>query len=121
MARSYSISDRTPAAATGTAYCSIRTPAGDRCRVRAVEFFLSGAKASSIGLIRALTTGTASTSKLGQAHEPNDVASTINMDTAWSVAPTIAVSPLYLHRWSLPATIGVGIVYVFPEPIVLSV
>jgi hypothetical protein len=109
----YSAGVSKSAPSSGAAAAVIRPASSDDVQIREIGVFNSTAVASSIGLIRTLTAGTASTSTLVQAEDPQRVAGTCNIDTAWSVAPTIAVSPVYLRKIVLPATIGAGVIWTF--------
>jgi hypothetical protein len=100
------------APATLTAIAGIRPAAGADVQVREIGVFNSTAVASSVGLIRSLTAGTASTSMLGQAQDPQRPASACNFDTAWSGAGTVSTAG-YLRKVVLPATIGAGIIWTF--------
>lgn len=111
MAR-YSVAVTTPAAAAGAAYATIHTVSTDRGYLVELGISLNAATASSIQLIRASNTPVASTSNLGQAEDPGDPAATINVDTAWSTAPTVGTLPF--RRIVLPATAGAGIIWTFP-------
>jgi hypothetical protein len=113
MAQTYSVGVRTPAAAAAAAYCALRPHASsDQVYVKEIGLFLSAATATSLGLIRAATVGTATTSVLGQAHQPGAPVATANLDTAWSTAPTVG-SNAYLRRLALPATSGIGVIWTF--------
>jgi hypothetical protein len=109
----YSVGVSKSAPASGGAAAVIRPASSDDVQIREIGVFNSTAVASSIGLIRTLTAGTASTSSLVQAEDPQRPAGTCNIDTAWSVAPTIAVTPVYLRKIVLPATIGAGVIWTF--------
>lgn len=108
----YSISNTSVAAAAGAAYCTLHTVGTERAFLREIGISLNAATATSIGLIRPSNTPVATTSVLGQAHDAAEGASTVNMDTAWSTAPTIGT--LYLRRVVFPATAGVGLIWAFP-------
>lgn len=114
MAR-YSVAVRTPAAAAGAAYCDLRSTSTDRLFIREIGVFTTATTATSVGVIRPLTTGTASTTAAGQAEDPANPAGTGVVGTAWSVAATIAATPLYLRRIALPATIASGVIWTWPE------
>lgn len=101
------------AAAAGAAYATIHTGANAKAAIREIGIFLSSATASSIGLIRASNTPVATTSQLGQAQDSVQPASTVNIDTAWSTAPT--VGSIFLRKAGLPATIGSGIIWTWPN------
>jgi len=108
----YSLSTLTVAAATGAAYQTIHTPAGTRGFLRELGISVNAATASSVGLGRPANTPTATTSVLGLAHDVADAASAINVDTAWSTAPTAPTQ--FLRRVVFPATAGVGLIWAFP-------
>jgi len=120
MASIYSLGVRTPAATAGAAYATIHTAASDRAYVREVGIFLSAATASSVALVRSSNTPVASTSALGQAHDTAAPSATVNVDSAWSTAPTVGAN--YLRRTTLPATIGAGLIWTFPPdaPLILN-
>lgn len=123
MARVYKASNVTPAALTNAFFAQLRTPSTARARLRAVSMFqTSSSVAVTVGLIRSASVGaTFTTTVVGQAVDPSDVASVVNLDTAITTAPTISGSPVYLDRWTLPATIGTGIVIFFPDSIIIPV
>lgn len=116
----FSTSVATPAAGAGAAYATIHTPAGRTCRIREIGSFNNAATASSIGLIRPTNTPVATTSVLGQAQDPILGASLVNVDTAWSTAPTVGTT--FFRRVQLPATISAGIIWTFPidAPLILA-
>lgn len=106
----YSAALRITGPASGAAFASV--VAGSKpLRVREVGSVLVAGTASSIGLIRAATVGTASASTSGQPHRTLAAAVTGTVKTAWSVAPTIAGSPVYLRRLVLPATVGASVTW----------
>lgn len=112
MAR-YTIGVRTPAAATNAAYTDLRTGATRRVNVLELAIFSTAATATSLGLVRPATLGTASTTAAPQPSNPADPASGSLVGTAWSAAPTIAATPVYLRRAQLVAAIGAGMVWPF--------
>lgn len=120
MGALYSASVVTPAAAAGAAYAALRTAAGDRARIRQIDVYTNAATASSVGLVRSATLGTASTSVLGQAWDAADTAATGSVDTAWSVAPTVSTN-VFLKRYVAPAVAGSGVIWTFPQGLVLPV
>jgi hypothetical protein len=96
------------------------TAATDRLYVAEIGFSLNAGTASSVGLIRSLTLGTSSSTAAGQAQDPGDAAAVGTVDYAWSAAPTIAGSPVYMRRCVCPATAGYTVIWVFPKPIVVT-
>lgn len=112
MAR-YTLGARTPAPAANAAYADVRAGASRRVNVLEVGVFNTAATASSIGLVRPAGLGTASTTQAPQASNPADPASGVLVGTAWTTAPTLATTPVYLRRAQLPAAVGAGFVWPF--------
>lgn len=114
MAR-YEIGFQSAAAASGAAYLAFRAPTRNS---KLVEIGLScnAATASNISLLRN-TNGSyaaSTSSSVGQQENPPDAAGTSLVDTAWTTAPTITAASR-LRRFLLPATIGAGIIWTFPN------
>jgi hypothetical protein len=107
----YTVSVRTPAAAANAPYCDLRTVASDRVRVREIGISVATAVASSVGLIRPNAVGTATSPVALQPQDPNDPAATATVGIAWSPAPTLAATPIYLRRTVIPATIGSAFIW----------
>jgi hypothetical protein len=118
--RTYSLGVASIAAATGATYFTLHTAAANGVYIREIGLFVNAATASSVGLIRPSNTPVATTSVLGLPQNPSDVASTVNLDTAWSTAPTIGTA--YLRKMTIPATIGNGLIWQFPTdaPLVVA-
>lgn len=117
----YSLRVITPAAATVAAYATIHTPSGRKARIYEMGAFCNAATASSFGVIRSSNTPVASTSTVGAAEDPLSGASTVNVDTAWSTAPTVGTS--FLRGFVSQATIGAGVIWTWPlnAPLVIDV
>jgi hypothetical protein len=109
----------TPAAAAAAAYCTLHTGASVPAKIWEIGVWLGAATATSIGLTRATNTPVATTSALGQKLDTTSPASTVNLDTAWSTAPTTATP--YLRAVNMPASGGAGMIWVFQRPLVLAV
>jgi hypothetical protein len=107
----YSAALRITGPASGAAYVSIVAGSTKAIRVREVGLVLVAATASSVGIIRAATVGTASTSTAGQSHRTLATSAGATVKSAWSAAPTIAGSPVYMRRLVLPATIGASVTW----------
>lgn len=87
-------------------------------RVRLLELgiFLGAATASTYGLGRPAAIGVTPTSPVvGQALDPGDVAAVAATAVAWGTRPTAPTSSIYLRRIGLPAAIGAGIIWTFPD------
>ena len=113
--RRYSAAVRITGPSAGAAYAVILPTSTEPIVIREIGLVSVAATATSVGLIRTLTTGTASTSTAGVAHNPNDAGASTTIKTAWSVAPTIAGSPVYIRRVALPATAGSSVLWTFPD------
>lgn len=109
----YTIAQTKAAVVTAAPIAAIIPGANDRATIKEIGVFQSTAVASSIGLIRTLTLGTATTSNTVQPAHPGDPAGAAALTTAWSTAPTISGTPNYLRRIILPATIGAGVIWSF--------
>lgn len=76
-------------------------------------FIAATAVAADLMLARYGTRGTQSTTIVGQAQDPADVAATATVDSAWSAsAPTVPSTTL--RRINLPATVGAGVIWTWP-------
>lgn len=104
----YRAAIRTPAAAAGAPYAALLAGVNNRVDVREIHVTLAAATLTPMGLIRAATVGTATTSTAGQPVDVADAAATAAIQSAWSTAPTIPGSPVYLDRKTFPASIGAG-------------
>ncbi len=119
MTTRYSIGFVTPAAGAGAAYAAFRAVSRSSVLVE-IGLTCNAATASNISLFRNTAAGyAASTStSVGQADNPLAAAGTSLIDTAWSTAPTITAASR-LRRFMLPATIGAGLIWTFPEGLIV--
>lgn len=114
MAR-YSLAQRTSGTASGAAAAELRSTSTDRIFVKEVGIFLAAATASSFGIGRPAAIGVTPTSPVtGTPMDPGNPAGTGQGAVAWGTGPTVPV--VFIRRYSVPATIGTGIVFVFAEP-----
>lgn len=91
-----------------------------RARLVELGFFLAAATASTFGLGRPQAIGDTPTAPVDFLQEdPNNVLATgvVQSALAWATGPTVPTA--YLRRVSLPATIGTGVIWTFPEGIVI--
>ena len=119
----FSLGVRTSAVTAGTASWEIRTGATPgRVKVHEIGFFLAAGTASTIGLGRPAAIGLTPTSPVDFLPEdPNDVLASgvIQSSLAWATPPTVPAA--FLRRVSLPATIGTGVIWTFPEGLIIPV
>ena len=118
-----SLGVRTSDGTSGAAAWEIITGATHgRARVIELGFFLAAATATTIGLGRPQAVGITPTSPVDfLAEDPNDVLATgvVQSAVAWGTGPTIPAA--FLRRIALPATIGTGVIWTFPEGLVIPV
>lgn len=115
----YSIGFVSGAATTGAPIATIEAPT--RCLyVVEIGLFCNAATASAASLFRntAGSEANSTATSAGQPFNPADVAGTGVIGTAWSTAPTITAASR-IRRGQLPATIGAGLIWTFPAPIVI--
>ena len=119
----YSLGVRTTDGSNATAAWEIRTGATPgRARIVELGFFLAAATATTIGLGRPAAIGVTPTAPGDFLPEdPNTVLATgvIQSSLAWGTGPTVPAA--FLRRIALPATIGTGVIWTFPEGLVIPV
>jgi hypothetical protein len=115
MSTNYRIGFASAAAAASAAYCVIRAPSR-AMKVTELGLSCNAATASNITLARntAGTYAAATSSSVGQADNPLAAVGTGLVDLTFTVAPTVTVGSR-LMRYTLPATIGSGLIWTFPE------
>lgn len=96
----------------------LRTGATYRCRIREIIWTVTTAPTNAPQLVvaRATATGTNSTTVVGTPADPAEAASTVNLDSAWSVAPTFSTTGPFLMTTTLPVTAGSIFYWSSPEP-----
>ena len=118
-----SLGVRTVSGVTGAAAWEILTGATPgRARLIEMGIFLVAATATTIGLGRPQAIGITPTTPVDFLPEdPNDVVASgvIQSALAWGTGPTIPVS--YFRRIALPAVIGSGVIWTFPEGLVIPI
>lgn len=103
--------------AAGAAFAEFRNAATRRCYVYEIGVFLGAATASGVALVRANAQGVGGASSgTGQAADTNSPAATASgvFVNAFSTAPTFTVANA-MRRMRLPAAIGAGIIWSWPE------
>jgi len=118
-----SLGVRTTSGVTAEPCWEIRTGATPgRAKVLEIGFFLAAATSTTIGLGRPAAIGVTPTSPVDFLPEdPNDVIASgvVQSSLAWGTKPTIPTA--FLRRISLPATIGTGVIWTFPEGLTIPV
>ena len=100
----------------GTGFAAIRAGAS-AITVYEIGIFNGTAVVSNVGIIRSATVGTASTSVVPVAE--NTGTPLARLDTAWSSVPTVSTN-VYMRQIAIPATIGNGYTFVFPDGIAVA-
>ena len=93
-----------------------------RVKILELGLFLAAATASIIGLGRPAAIGVTPTTPVDFLQEdPNDILASgvLQSALAWDTPPTIPAA--FLRRIALPATIGTGVIWTFPEGLVIPV
>jgi len=121
MAR-YTLGVRTSSGTSGAAAWEIRTSANVRARILEVGVFLAAATASTYGLGRPAAIGVTPTSPVDfQPEDPADpiVVGQVQSALAWATGPTVPAA--FLRRIGLPATIGTGVIWTWPNGLVIPI
>ena len=111
----YAIGVRTVPVGINTYACRLISATKD-CRVLEVGFCMAATTQSTIGLGRHIGgTVTSSATSTVQAEQAGTTAGTAVVETNYSTNTPTAITN-FLRRWTLPATIGAGMVWTFPRP-----
>ena len=115
----YSIGFVSTATTTGAPIATIEAPTRQLAVVE-IGVFCNAATASAVSLFRNTASGEANSaaSSAGQPYNPADVAGTGLIGTAWTTPPTITAASR-IRRGQLPATIGAGLIWTFPAPLLI--
>lgn len=114
---------RTTNVTTANACWEIRTGSTPgRVKLLELGIFLAAATASTFGLGYPAAIGVTPTTPVDfLCEDPNNVLASgvVQSALAWGTGPTIPAA--FLRRISLPATIGTGVIWTFPNGIVIPV
>ena len=107
---------------TNSLYWQLRNTANTLIRIAEIGISITVAPstAPSYYLIRATTTGTASTSINGVRLCAVAPTSQGTFETAWSVAPTFSTTGPNIRQFGLAVTAGGGVIWTFPFPLELA-
>lgn len=112
----YSLSQNTTVTTTGAACWGFLAQADENPRIHELHISLGSATASTYGFGRAAVAGTQTSGVAVLPNSYGDITSgKSTCAVAWSVAPTIPVQ--FYRRVALPATIGAGVIWIFPDGI----
>ena len=116
----FSLGVLTTGTASGAAAWELRTSANTRAYVQEIGVFLNAATASTFGIGRPAAIGVTPTTPVDLLPEDSAnpvVAGLVQSALAWTTGPTVPAS--FLRRISLPATVGMGIIWTFPKGLVI--
>lgn len=118
MSNRYQASVASAAApAAAAAFAEIRNGSSRRILIEEIGVTIGAATASGVALVRANAQGVGGASSgAGQAEDPGQAASTVTglFVNAFTTAPTFTVANA-MRRIRLPATIGSGIIWTWPQ------
>lgn len=119
----FSLGVRTSSGTDAAAAWEIRTGATPgRTKIMEIGIFLAAATASVFGIGRPAAIGQTPTSPVDFLPEdPNDVIASgvVQSSLAWGTGPTVPTA--FLRRISLPATIGTGVIFSWPQGLTIPV
>lgn len=116
MGSVYTHAARTSGTVSGDATWELRSGSSDRLHIREIGIFMGAATASVFGLGRPAAIGVTPTSPVTcQAEDTGDPAGTAQTAVAWGTKPTAPTSSIYLRRIGLPAAIGAGVIWTWPD------
>jgi hypothetical protein len=116
----YSLAQRTSNVTTAAACWEIRTASTDRAAIVELGISLVTAAATVIGIGRPQAIGVTPTSPVTMLAEDSGApAGTVTAAVAWGTGPTVPLQ--FFRRWSFPATIGSGMVFTFPQGLIIPV
>lgn len=120
MARWSVATSKTTGAAAGI-IAELRTAAARDARIWEIGIFAESAAAGTVVLVRSGGAGTTPGGAVVPVPDDFSVTATAseNLYTTYATEPTTVTTPL--RRIALPATIGAGVIWTFPEGIVVPV
>ena len=113
-----SLAQRTSNVSTAAACWEIRTTSSGKVTVQEIGISLVTAAATVIGIGTPAAIGVTPTSpQTFLRDDPTDQTAVTTAAVAWSTGPTVPAN--FVRRWSFPATIGSGIIFTFPQGLVI--
>lgn len=114
-----SLAQRTSNITTAAACWEIRTTSSGKVTVQEIGASLVTAAATVIGIGTPAAIGVTPTSPVTFLREDTaDQTAVTTAAVAWGTGPTAPAN--FVRRWSFPATIGSGIVFTFPQGLVIA-
>lgn len=109
----YEVAALTTLTAASVPFATLVAGASSRMKISEIGVFLATAVASDIALARSATATTTPTKILGQAIDAADPAAIGSLAVAWATIGT--ANAISLRRIALPASIGSGVIWTWPD------
>lgn len=110
----YEVAALTTLTAASVPFATLVAGASSRMKISEIGIFMATAVASDIALARSATATTTPTKILGQAVDNGgDPAAIGSLAVAWATIGT--ANSISLRRISLPATVGAGVIWTWPD------
>lgn len=116
MALRYEVGFASVAAATGAAYASFNAPTR-AAHIKEIGIFANAGTLSPVWLARGANAIVQTGTTAGNPVDPNQNAASGTVASTWSTAPTTPAT--VLRRGSIPATAGAGLIWTFPDDLVV--
>ena len=114
-----SLAQRTSNVTTAAACWEIRTTSSGKVTIQEIGASLVTAAATVIGIGTPAAIGSSPTSPQTFLREDSaDQTAVTTAAVAWGTGPTVPAN--FVRRWSFPGTIGSGIVFTFPQGLVIA-
>jgi hypothetical protein len=109
----YEVAALTTLTAASVPFATLVAGASSRMKISEIGIVMATAVASDIALARSATATTTPTKILGQAMDAADPAAIGSLAIAWSTIGT--ANAISIRRVALPATVGAGVIWTWPE------
>jgi len=109
----YEVASLTTLTAASVPFATLVAGASSRMKITEIGIFMATAVASDIALARSATATTTPTKILGQVYDTADPAAIGSLAIAWATIGT--ANAISLRRIALPATVGAGVIWTWPE------
>ena len=114
-----SLALRTTSATTGTAAWEIRTTSSGKVSVTEIGISLVAATATVLGLGTPTAIGTGTGAVTFLKDDPLDQTPVTIGAVTWGTAAPTGPPTNFYRRWSFPAAIGSGMIFTFPQGLVI--
>lgn len=109
----YEVAAQTTLTAASVPFATLVAGASSRMKISEIGIFTATAVASDIALARSATATTTPTKILGQVYDTVDPAAIGSLVIAWATIGT--ANAISMRRIALPATVGAGVIWTWPD------